>query len=254
MNTLVTIPFSHFCEKARWALDLGRRHGLANLAYTEQGHLPLFSRRAAKRHGGRQVPVLATPGETLRDSTDILLWVDRQLPEAHALYPKDPGERTRVLALEDELDRRLGPDVRRVAYFHLLQDKRAMALFFDRAPVPAHETRLLELAPLRAALVMLMRKGLGLTPERSARSTERIFATLADLERRLSEAPFLSGDRFGAADLTFAALAGPMLLPPEYPLGWPAREALPRPLVELVERVEASPAGQHVRACYARFR
>ena len=30
-HTLVTIPFSHFCEKARWSLDA------AGIAYPEEG-------------------------------------------------------------------------------------------------------------------------------------------------------------------------------------------------------------------------
>src|SRR5690348_3529366 len=52
-NVLVTIPFSHFCEKARWALDHAR------VAYREEGHGPGLHRLATRRAGGRHtVPVL----------------------------------------------------------------------------------------------------------------------------------------------------------------------------------------------------
>lgn len=254
MNTLVTIPFSHFCEKARWALDLGRRYGADFPPYREEGHLPLFSRRAAKKYGGRQVPVLSTEQEHLRDSTDILAWVDERLPDTRKLYPSDPGLRAEVLAQEEEFDRRLGPDVRRVAYFFLMEDKAALSAFFEMAPVPTMEKRVLRLAPLRAGLVALMRKGLGLTADKTARSTTRIFATLDDVARRLERTPFLSGEHFGAADLTFAALAGPMLLPPEHPMGWPSLDTLPASLTDLVARVAETPAGRHVRACYRTHR
>ena len=37
MIRLITIRFSHYCEKARWALDRGR------IAYEERSHLPLFA-------------------------------------------------------------------------------------------------------------------------------------------------------------------------------------------------------------------
>ena len=35
-NVLITIPISHYCEKARWALDRARQ------PYVEVRHLPLF--------------------------------------------------------------------------------------------------------------------------------------------------------------------------------------------------------------------
>ncbi|HEX3343119.1 MAG TPA: glutathione S-transferase N-terminal domain-containing protein, partial [Polyangiaceae bacterium] len=54
MPTLLTIPFSHFCEKARWALDHTR------VAYREEGHCPGLHRRAVKLASGKggSVPVL----------------------------------------------------------------------------------------------------------------------------------------------------------------------------------------------------
>ena len=57
---LVTIPYSHYCEKARWALERGRA------AFVEETHAPLFAWRGALRAGGRRtVPVLVTE-ENLR--------------------------------------------------------------------------------------------------------------------------------------------------------------------------------------------
>ena len=82
--------YSDYCTGTIWALDLGARHSTDFPPYREEGHLPLFSRRAAKKYGGRQVPVLATEREHLRDSTDILAWVDQRLPDAHKLYPSAP--------------------------------------------------------------------------------------------------------------------------------------------------------------------
>src|SRR5207245_725283 len=58
---LVTIPISHFCEKARWALDR------AGVEYVEHPHLQLVHVVAARlAGGGRTVPVLVTDeGEVL---------------------------------------------------------------------------------------------------------------------------------------------------------------------------------------------
>ena len=46
--TLITIPISHFCEKARWALDR------AGVEYEERAHLQVIHWLAVKRAGGRE--------------------------------------------------------------------------------------------------------------------------------------------------------------------------------------------------------
>ncbi|MEM1168380.1 MAG: glutathione S-transferase N-terminal domain-containing protein [Cyanobacteria bacterium P01_H01_bin.35] len=51
---LITIPISHFSEKARWALDR------LNITYTEEPHVPVFHRFATMKYDGISVPVLAT--------------------------------------------------------------------------------------------------------------------------------------------------------------------------------------------------
>jgi len=58
MPTLVTIPFSHYCEKARWALDY------TGYDYVEEGHVPVLHRIAVKLATSpcTSVPVLVTRG------------------------------------------------------------------------------------------------------------------------------------------------------------------------------------------------
>src|SRR5437763_2872305 len=112
---LVTIPISHFCEKARWALDR------AGVGYVEQRHLQLIHVAAARLAGGRNtVPVFVTgTGQVLADSSDILLWADTQLEPQRRLYPDgDVGAQAREL--EAWLDERLGPDGRLWMYHETL--------------------------------------------------------------------------------------------------------------------------------------
>ncbi len=95
---LITIPISHYCEKARWALD---RQGLA---YVEERHFQIFHYLAAYRAARVDaVPVLVTPDAVMTDSTDILRWVDARAPEALKLYPAHPEQRRQIEAFEDEL-------------------------------------------------------------------------------------------------------------------------------------------------------
>ena len=89
MLRLITIPISHYCEKARWALD----H--AGLGYSEEAHLQVVHYRAVKRAGGSgTVPVLVHPEGVLTDSTDILHWVDTRVPAERRLFPDDPPRST----------------------------------------------------------------------------------------------------------------------------------------------------------------
>ena len=120
--TLVTIPISHFCEKARWALDR------AGVDYVEQRHLQLLHVAAARRAGGgRTVPVLVTDsGEVLPESGAILRWADGRTDPARRLYPSGVlGEE--AAALEARLDERFGPDGRLWMYEQTLPIVREMA-------------------------------------------------------------------------------------------------------------------------------
>lgn len=112
---LITIPISHFCEKARWALDR------AGVAYVEQRHLQLIHILYAKRAGGkRTVPVFVTDqGEVLPESAEILHWADARLAPERRLYPE--GEMgVAAAALEAQFDEGLGPDGRLWLYHETL--------------------------------------------------------------------------------------------------------------------------------------
>jgi glutathione S-transferase len=242
MHRLITIPFSHYCEKARWALDL------SGVPYVEEGHLPFFSRRATRPLGSTTVPLLVTPSRVLTDSSDILAFADAARP----LYPTDPDARRDGLALEDELDERFGPQTRRLAYFHLLGAREAFDALLATAPVPSWERRAMRLTrPLATAV---LRRALGVDAARAARSEARVRETFAALDARLARHPYLCGDAFSAADLTFASLAGPLLLPDGHPLGWPPRDTLPPAFLALVASLRATRAGAHALRCYASHR
>lgn len=238
---LITIPFSHYCEKARWALDR------CGVAYDEEGHLPILHARHALRAGGmRTVPVLVDGATVVRDSTDIVAWADAQSPGA--LVPTDPAARAEALALEDELDRQLGPATRRWGYFQIMP--RGGDLDPMVAPhVPAWEMRLFALA--RPLAYALMRRAMNITPAGAERSRAKIDDVFARMGARLTGGRrYLVGDRFSVADLTFAALAGPAVLPPEVPRGVGSPEDFEGEARACIERWRESPAGRHALRMY----
>ena len=64
---LITIPISHYCEKARWALD---RTGVK---YEEKAHLQVIHWvPVARAGGGKTAPVLVWGDRVFADSADIV--------------------------------------------------------------------------------------------------------------------------------------------------------------------------------------
>jgi hypothetical protein len=128
---LITIPLSHYCEKARWALDR------VALRYREEPHAPLLHRLATKGDGGGTVPVLLHGGRRLNDSTAILVYAD-EVRGAELLYPRDATCGPEVAALEEKFDTQLGPHSRRRAYAELLSQPKLLRSLWSRG-VPPHE-------------------------------------------------------------------------------------------------------------------
>jgi glutathione S-transferase len=237
-NVLITIPISHFCEKARWALDR------AGVPYRERAHLQVFHRFAVRRAGGgKTAPVFVWAGRVLADSSEILAAASAQAPPERRLYPEDPEAAREVRALEDDLDEHLGPDGRRWMYYEL-RGRRDIASAYGCTGIPAWQRRSLPFVYPAAARVI--DRVLDVTPQSAARSEAAFQATFDQVAERLADGrPYLCGERFSAADLTFAALAAAVLMPPEYGVPLPQPADLPAAMATKVNRLRAHPAGAH---------
>lgn len=244
---LITIGFSHYCEKARWALDRSA------LPYREEDHAPLLHWRASLgAGGGRTVPVLVTPGGVLRDSTDILRFVDPHLPPEQRLFPEEPTLRAEVLGLVADFDRTLGPAVRRWLYFHVLQ-RSEVAVALLTSTGPAWERRAVR--AVFPAMRALMQRGLKIDERSAERSWQRLQGSFAAIDARLADGRrFLVGDRFTAADLTFAALSGVLLQPPQTGFPVPAAATQIPAIAQAIAAAHASASGQLVARLYAEER
>jgi glutathione S-transferase len=240
---LVTIPISHYCEKARWALD----H--TGVRYREQAHLQLVHWFAARRAGGgRTVPVLVCGDRVLADSADIVDHADANAPQGQRLYPEDPGATAEVRALERDFDINLGPHGRRWMY-NEMRGRRDLAVAYASTGVPNWERRSLPLA--YPVVTRVIDRFLDITPTTAAQSEARVRMVFDAVAERLSDGrPYLCGDRFTAADLTFAALAASVLMPPEYGVPLPQPGELPGAMGTVVREFRAHPAGVHALAMY----
>jgi glutathione S-transferase len=233
---LVTIPISHFCEKARWALDR------AGVDYVERPHVQLVHVLAARlAGGGRTVPVFVTSaGEVLGESADIMRWADTHVRPERRLYP-DGDIGAEATALAASLDDGLGPDGRLWMYHETLPAADQLQPW-ALAGTPRWERRLFRsTGPL---VDVVIRRYLGVDAASAAAALKRVDRVFDDIAERLSDGRrFLVGKRFTAADLTFAALSAPMLLPARYGSPLPPPEAMPDALAREVARLRCHPAG-----------
>ncbi|HWA53261.1 MAG TPA: glutathione S-transferase family protein [Solirubrobacterales bacterium] len=235
---LITIPISHYCEKARWALDR------AGIEYRERSHLQVIHWVPVKRAGGKKTaPVLVWGERVFTDSAEIVAEASARSQPDRRLFPDDPAAAAEVRELQSEFDDRLGPEGRRWMYF-CLRGRRDIAIAYACTGVPAWQRRGLPLAyPLVSRVID---RYLDITPDSAERSEVEVRAVFDDVAERLSDGrPYLCGESFSAADLTFASLAASVLMPPEYGVPLPQPEELPPAMGAAVRELREHPAGAH---------
>jgi glutathione S-transferase len=242
---LYTFAISHFAEKARWALD----H--KGIDYVERVLLPgshfLVVRRMAP---DTTVPVLRDGATVIQGSSQIIDYVDAKWPK-RPLTPERPENRTSAVELERWLDVEFGTTLRRVMYFHVLSDRKLVTgLFTQRGPWwgPAFYRAMFPVVRLG------IRRMYAIEPESAARDRERIDAGLARIDQLLDGQRYLVGDGFSRADLTLAALAAPLVGPPEHSMQWPSSDSYPPEVASLRERFIRSRAHEHVLRVYREHR
>jgi glutathione S-transferase len=210
-----------------------------------QGVHQVAARRAG---GGSTVPVLVAPEGVLGESEAILRYADARLDEPLRLFPADPALRGEVEAFSRTLDAGLGPEGRRWIYAQLLPH-RELLFTFNNQGVPAWEARALRaLWPL---VVRWAERILELRPTTIADDEPRVWSAFDEVAGRLADGrPHLCGERFTAADLTFACLAAPVVVPPEYGVRLPQPDELPPALGERLRAFREHPAGAYALALF----
>jgi glutathione S-transferase len=235
---LYTIPISHYCEKGRWALDR------AGVAYTEVAHLQGFHVIASKRAGGSgTTPVLVTDDAgVLGESADVVAYASSHGAPELGLYGDGPGDREQILALERDFDEDLGPHGRLWMYQQLLH-RPDLARQYGCRGVPEWER--LGLPLFYGLMGRVITRKLGVSADAALESEKRVDATFERVAERLADGrPYLVGERFSAADLAFAALAGAVLMPPQWGIPLPQPDELPPVAATKVRELREHPAGR----------
>ena len=199
-------------------------------------------RAAVKRAGGgTTAPVLRTPEGVFDESSAILRYTDEHVPDERRLYPADVAELAEVVALEQSFDAVLGPEGRLWLYHEVFKDARRFAPW-NLTGVPAWERFVFPFVLPPAKLII--RRHFGITDETARAAAEHVDEEFDAVAERLADGRrYLVGDRFTAADLAFAALAAPVVVPLAYGTPLPQPDELPEDMAAAVVRWRSHPAG-----------
>jgi len=207
---LYVFDISHYCEKARWALDyLGIDYRLRHL-------MPGAHIRLARKLGvaGTTLPILVDGELALQGSAHIIDWAQAQSASAaHNLASSDDQA---GFAIEQRLDDVFGVHVRRYYYSDALltQPATVKPMFAQHLRWP--QQLLLHLAWNK--IVGLMIRGMDLGAAQGRESRQIIEAELDWLDGQLADGrQYLVGERFSRTDLCAASLLSPLAMPPQHP-------------------------------------
>lgn len=243
--TLYVFNISHYCEKARWALDY------FGLDYQARHVMPGVHRLIAKRLGAKHgsVPFLQTDGGVVAGSAAIIDWCEaHNAGKRPSLSGVDP---VAVRATEKRLDSTVGVHVRRFYYSDALFSNPAAVrpIFSDGLPVWQRAAVTLGWP----GMVPLMIKGMDLGTAQGLQSRAVLEAELDWLDSLLADGrPYLHGGQWSRADLTAAALWGPLAAPKEHPTT--DKAFFPSGVLKAIQAWENRPAMQYVRRMYATHR
>ena len=167
--------FSHFNEKARWALDFkGVPH--VRRSYLPGPHMLPITRLS----GQRQVPVLRAGSEIVIGSDRIIDYLATRHP-APPLYPPSDAAHRRALELQQWFDAEIGPTIRRAFFFDFLVDGDYAARAFTQGQGMALATIYRALFPVTR---VIMRRDMQIDADGAARGRDRAREALDLIDRR----------------------------------------------------------------------
>lgn len=244
--TLFTMPPSHFCEKARWAIDLLAR------TYREERHAPIFHRSALKKIGaGPTVPALVLENnKVLRESKEIMRWVDDQLSNENKIFPTDAVQGPLVQDFCDRCDRDLAHHVVRFFYRFLPREQ-----FFRLSTEGVDHEEIKKFRWLAAPTRFFFNQRLKINNDNFEDAIRQIDKFYDAVDALLSDGRrYLFCDRPTAADLTFCSLAANTVLVPEFGGSKLMFDEAPTEMRLEVERWRKTRVGTYIQAFYKRFR
>jgi glutathione S-transferase len=242
---LYVFAISHYCEKARWALD----H--YSIDYRLKHTMPGANRKIAKKLGAKSgsLPFLQIGNGAVTGSNAIIDWGEANRKRGTASLAGDDPDAAQ--AIEKRLDDMTGVHVRRYYYSDALLTNPASV-----RPIFSRDLPFFQRHAMRAAwpkIVPVMIKLMDLGTAQGLESRDLLLAELDWLDGMLADGrPFLCGDTLSRADITAASLLAPLVNPPQHPTY--SALALPAELAATIADWQDRPTLKWVTQVYAQFR
>jgi glutathione S-transferase len=182
------------------------------------------------------VPTLVHDGQVVIESNDILVYLDEHFPDP-PLRPAEPEARSRMdesIALSSAFQ----PTIKVLSHERIFRPYRKV----DAATVELFEAKHRD--PSLAACLRDYAENGAAWRERVARADAHFESTLDRLEAALAVAPYLSGERYGLADISWAVNANRLVQAGIDLARWPR-------FADWAGRVTARPAFDTAVASYA---
>ncbi|NNK96338.1 MAG: glutathione S-transferase family protein [Desulfobacterales bacterium] len=208
---LLEFPHSHFCEKARWALDYKK------VLYQTQAIMPGLHLKTIRKYApGTSVPVLLNGEEVVQGSSEIIDYLEKKIRD-RPLTPTDTLDCQECLEIERTMDKRLGESIRQILYFGLLAYPNFIRHCFTHPMVWWKQLLFRPIFPvLRNKIYQVYVK----SPESVERARNTFNAAIDDIEQKLRNEQYLVGNQFTRADLSVASMLSLLVMPPEHPFPW----------------------------------
>lgn len=240
---LYQFSFSHYNEKARWALDYKaiahHRHSLLPGA-----HIPV----ALWLSGQTAVPILKQGGKAIAGSAAIIDHLEQCFPR-RSLYPRALKARKQALEIQHWFDEAVGADIRRALFYEIFPARRFTADIFSVGfPRPVRSGYRL----MFPGMVPLLKLDMRITRKGHQGGLARTEEALDFVAEHAGEDGYLVGDQFSVADLTAAALLMITCFPDELQFSIPP--PWPPELENWVSRWKSHPGTHWVRKIFSRHR
>jgi len=209
---LLEFPHSHYCEAARWALDL------KGVDYEREALLPGLHMPKVKRIAPKTcVPVLINGETVIQGSREIIDYSDANF-SGPKLMPEDEGDIARIKEIEEMADKNIGIPLRAIIYNRLLDDRPAVQQCFMQ------NSNAVETVMFRASYPILkrvIRKMYIPSQDYIVKAKEKFDVEITKLNTMLAGREFLVGDSLSRADIMVASLLSVGVLPDEHTSDWP---------------------------------
>ncbi|MFM2311607.1 MAG: hypothetical protein RLZZ04_883 [Cyanobacteriota bacterium] len=242
---LIAIAISHYCEKVRWTMDY------LDIDYVEEDHAPPFHRQYTSHHGGTTVPVLVTNEQALVDSRDIMHYLDTVAVDKQ-LYPQDVELRHQAETLEKLFDQKLGVATRNWGYYYAIQKPLKIAIAWGLNAPLSEKIKCIIAVPRIPGLLRQYYNVTEASKEAALKDIKEVFTVVN--QRLNSGQQYLIGNNLSSADITFAALASPVIRPEYHPFYDSQLAKSPTEIVAVIEELRATPAGELVMRMYREHR